>query len=141
MAYLSYILAEVMYAQALLSNKFKILKLLIFRCLLYRNYAFYPPLYNWITALCHKYSFHTSSCVGIHALYRFLLSISQFFGSIIYWNFILQLLELSGILTVFFCGIFMSHYAWHNMTDSSRITTRHKHWIRIFKLYSTWTLH
>ncbi|CAK9308696.1 unnamed protein product [Citrullus colocynthis] len=36
-----------------------------------------------------------------------------------------ELLELSGILTVFFCGIIMSHYAWHNVTDSSRITTRH----------------
>nr|WFD52758.1 NHX12 [Nitraria sibirica] len=36
-----------------------------------------------------------------------------------------ELLELSGILTVFFCGIFMSHYAWHNVTESSRITTRH----------------
>ncbi|VVA41574.1 PREDICTED: sodium/hydrogen exchanger, partial [Prunus dulcis] len=35
------------------------------------------------------------------------------------------LLELSGILTVFFCGILMSHYAWHNVTESSRITTRH----------------
>ncbi|XP_022717895.1 sodium/hydrogen exchanger 4 isoform X2 [Durio zibethinus] len=36
-----------------------------------------------------------------------------------------ELLELSGILTVFFCGILMSHYAWHNVTESSRITTRH----------------
>ncbi|XP_065862488.1 sodium/hydrogen exchanger 4 isoform X2 [Euphorbia lathyris] len=36
-----------------------------------------------------------------------------------------ELLELSGILTVFFCGILMSHYAWHNLTESSRITTRH----------------
>ncbi|XP_050216257.1 sodium/hydrogen exchanger 4 [Mercurialis annua] len=36
-----------------------------------------------------------------------------------------ELLELSGILTVFFCGILMSHYAWHNVTDSSRITTKH----------------
>uniref|UniRef100_M8AXN2 Sodium/hydrogen exchanger 4 n=1 Tax=Aegilops tauschii TaxID=37682 RepID=M8AXN2_AEGTA len=35
------------------------------------------------------------------------------------------LLSLSGILTVFFCGIVMSHYAWHNVTESSRITTRH----------------
>ncbi|XP_044473806.1 sodium/hydrogen exchanger 4 [Mangifera indica] len=43
-----------------------------------------------------------------------------------YLSYILaELLELSGILTVFFCGIFMSHYAWHNVTDSSRITTRH----------------
>ncbi|XP_024158976.1 sodium/hydrogen exchanger 4 [Rosa chinensis] len=36
-----------------------------------------------------------------------------------------ELLDLSGILTVFFCGIVMSHYAWHNVTESSRITTRH----------------
>ncbi|EYU27401.1 hypothetical protein ABFS82_13G162300 [Erythranthe guttata] len=36
-----------------------------------------------------------------------------------------ELFELSGILTVFFAGIFMSHYAWHNVTDSSRITTKH----------------
>ncbi|MED6205446.1 Sodium/hydrogen exchanger 4 [Stylosanthes scabra] len=36
-----------------------------------------------------------------------------------------ELLELSGILTVFFCGILMSHYAWHNVTEISRITTRH----------------
>ncbi|XP_059442195.1 G-type lectin S-receptor-like serine/threonine-protein kinase At4g03230 [Corylus avellana] len=35
------------------------------------------------------------------------------------------LLQLSGILTVFFCGILMSHYAWHNVSESSRITTRH----------------
>ncbi|CAK8539934.1 unnamed protein product [Lathyrus sativus] len=36
-----------------------------------------------------------------------------------------ELLELSGILTVFFCGISMSHYAWHNVTEISRTTTRH----------------
>lgn len=36
-----------------------------------------------------------------------------------------ELSDLSGILTVFFAGILMSHYAWHNVTDSSRITTRH----------------
>ncbi|XP_068660960.1 sodium/hydrogen exchanger 1-like isoform X2 [Aristolochia californica] len=36
-----------------------------------------------------------------------------------------QLFYLSGILTVFFCGIVMSHYTWHNVTESSRITTRH----------------
>ncbi|CAK9162253.1 unnamed protein product [Ilex paraguariensis] len=32
---------------------------------------------------------------------------------------------LSGILTVFFCGIVMSHYTWHNVTESSRVTTKH----------------
>ncbi|ONK57913.1 uncharacterized protein A4U43_C09F5560 [Asparagus officinalis] len=36
-----------------------------------------------------------------------------------------ELLKLSGILTVFFCGIVMSHYTWHNITESSRVTTKH----------------
>lgn len=38
---------------------------------------------------------------------------------------IAELLNLSGILTIFFCGIVMSHYTWHNVTGSSRITTKH----------------
>ncbi|KAI4320811.1 hypothetical protein MLD38_034256 [Melastoma candidum] len=43
-----------------------------------------------------------------------------------YLSYILaELLRLSGILTVFFCGIVMSHYAWHNVTENSRITTRY----------------
>lgn len=40
------------------------------------------------------------------------------------WSFT-QLFYLSGILTVFFCGIVMSHYTWHNVTESSRITTKY----------------
>ncbi|KAB1226984.1 Sodium/hydrogen exchanger 4 [Morella rubra] len=36
-----------------------------------------------------------------------------------------ELLNLSGILTVFFCGILMSHYAWHNLSESSKVSTRH----------------
>ncbi|XP_072976701.1 sodium/hydrogen exchanger 1-like isoform X1 [Typha angustifolia] len=36
-----------------------------------------------------------------------------------------ELFSLSGILTIFFCGIIMSHYAWHNIMESSQITTRH----------------
>ncbi|KAH9576535.1 hypothetical protein CY35_01G167000 [Sphagnum magellanicum] len=41
-----------------------------------------------------------------------------------YLSYILaELLFLSGILTVFFCGIVMSHYTWHNVTESSRVTT------------------
>ncbi|XP_044484830.1 sodium/hydrogen exchanger 2-like isoform X2 [Mangifera indica] len=36
-----------------------------------------------------------------------------------------ELLYLSGILTVFFCGIVMSHYTWHNVTERSRVTTKH----------------
>ncbi|KAJ1417074.1 Sodium/solute symporter superfamily [Sesbania bispinosa] len=43
-----------------------------------------------------------------------------------YLSYILaELWYLSGILTVFFCGIVMSHYTWHNVTESSRITTKH----------------
>eukprot|EP00897_Mesotaenium_endlicherianum_P005652 jgi/Mesen1/5114/ME000255S04087 len=36
-----------------------------------------------------------------------------------------DLLGFSGILTVFFCGVVMSHYTWHNVTESSRVTTKH----------------
>lgn len=43
-----------------------------------------------------------------------------------YLSYILaELFNLSAILTVFFCGIVMSHYTWHNVTESSRITTKH----------------
>lgn len=40
-------------------------------------------------------------------------------------HFPLQLFNLSAILTVFFCGIVMSHYTWHNVTESSRVTTKY----------------
>lgn len=39
--------------------------------------------------------------------------------------FLLQLCLLSAILTVFFCGIVMSHYTWHNVTEKSRVTTKY----------------
>ncbi|KAL4192864.1 hypothetical protein AMTRI_Chr06g196390 [Amborella trichopoda] len=43
-----------------------------------------------------------------------------------YLSYVLsEFLDLSGILTIFFCGIIMSHYAWHNVSESSGITTRH----------------
>ncbi|CAL2227136.1 unnamed protein product [Prunus armeniaca] len=43
-----------------------------------------------------------------------------------YLSYILsELFYLSAILTVFFCGIVMSHYTWHNVTESSRVTTKH----------------
>nr|ALP46546.1 vacuoloar Na+/H+ antiporter 1 [Eschscholzia californica] len=35
-----------------------------------------------------------------------------------------ELFQLSAILTVFFCGIVMSHYTWHNVTKQSQITTK-----------------
>uniref|UniRef100_A0A7N0UEI1 Cation/H+ exchanger transmembrane domain-containing protein n=1 Tax=Kalanchoe fedtschenkoi TaxID=63787 RepID=A0A7N0UEI1_KALFE len=43
-----------------------------------------------------------------------------------YLSYVLaELFYLSSILTVFFCGIVMSHYTWHNVTESSRVTTKH----------------
>ncbi|KAK4755557.1 hypothetical protein SAY87_009314 [Trapa incisa] len=43
-----------------------------------------------------------------------------------YFSYMLaELCNLSAILTVFFCGIVMSHYTWHNVTESSRVTTKH----------------
>ncbi|XP_010524764.1 PREDICTED: sodium/hydrogen exchanger 3 isoform X2 [Tarenaya hassleriana] len=43
-----------------------------------------------------------------------------------YLSYILaELFQLSAILTVFFCGIVMSHYTWHNVTENSRVTTKH----------------
>ncbi|KAI5398467.1 hypothetical protein KIW84_064019 [Lathyrus oleraceus] len=38
---------------------------------------------------------------------------------------IAELMNLSGILTIFFCGVVMSHYTWHNVTGNSRTTTKH----------------
>jgi len=37
----------------------------------------------------------------------------------------MQLLDLNGIPTMFFCGTVMSHYTWHNVTESSRITFKY----------------
>lgn len=47
------------------------------------------------------------------------------------WNY-LQLFYLSGILTVFFCGIVMSHYTWHNVTESSRVTTKYVNFLNCY---------
>ena len=43
-----------------------------------------------------------------------------------YLSYILaELFFLSANLTVFFGGIVMSHYTWHNVTENSRVTTKH----------------
>ncbi|RDX62800.1 Sodium/hydrogen exchanger 2, partial [Mucuna pruriens] len=55
-------------------------------------------------------------------LYIYLLIIG---GRVLRYLHVVQLWYLSGILTVFFCGIVMSHYTWHNVTENSRITTKH----------------
>ncbi|GAY54830.1 hypothetical protein CUMW_159750 [Citrus unshiu] len=81
------------------------------------------------------YLFSTSTILGVTAgLLTALVLKTLYFGKhssvreialmvlMAYLSYILaELLELSGILTVFFCGIFMSHYAWHNMTDKTFI--------------------
>ncbi|KAF5768764.1 putative cation/H+ exchanger, cation/H+ exchanger, CPA1 family [Helianthus annuus] len=36
-----------------------------------------------------------------------------------------ELFSLSGVLTVFLCGVVMSHYTWHNVTEKSTLTTKH----------------
>ncbi|XP_027062355.1 sodium/hydrogen exchanger 4-like isoform X2 [Coffea arabica] len=85
------------------------------------------------------YLFSTSTALGVSAglLTAYILK-GLYFGRhctvreialmvlMAYLSYMLaELLNLSGILTVFFCGIFMSHYAWHNTTESSKITTRY----------------
>ncbi|KAK1391890.1 Sodium/hydrogen exchanger [Heracleum sosnowskyi] len=85
------------------------------------------------------YLFFTSTCLGVAAgLLAALILKGLYFGKhssvrevalmmlMAYLSYMLaELLDLSGILTVFFSGVIMSHYAWHNVTESSRITTRH----------------
>ncbi|CAL1354053.1 unnamed protein product [Linum trigynum] len=85
------------------------------------------------------YLFSTSTALGIGVgLLTSLVLKTLYFGKhssirelammvlMAYLSYMLaELLELSGILTVFFCGIIMSHYSWHNVTESSRITARH----------------
>nr|GMC70065.1 sodium/hydrogen exchanger 4 isoform X1 [Ipomoea batatas] len=85
------------------------------------------------------YLFSTSTAlgVGVGLLTSFILRV-LYFGRhstvrevalmilMAYLSYMLaELFNLSGILTVFLCGVLMSHYAWHNVTEGSRITTRH----------------
>ncbi|KAK6233100.1 hypothetical protein SCA6_003173 [Theobroma cacao] len=84
------------------------------------------------------YLFFTSTILGIVAglLSAFIIK-TLYFGRhstdrevalmmiMAYLSYMLaELLSLSGILTIFFCGIVMSHYTWHNVTESSRVTTK-----------------
>ncbi|CAN1290695.1 Sodium/hydrogen exchanger 4 [Linum perenne] len=103
----------------------------------YRNHIFIHR-YS-VHAADFLYLFSTSTALGIAVglLTAFVLK-RLYFGKhssirelalmvlMAYLSYMLaELLELSGILTVFFCGIIMSHYSWHNVTESSRITARH----------------
>ncbi|XP_022150237.1 sodium/hydrogen exchanger 2-like isoform X2 [Momordica charantia] len=59
---------------------------------------------------------------GRHSTYReiVMLILLAYLSYMIaeYWH-------LSGILSVFFCGIVMSHYTWHNVTESCRQISSH----------------
>ncbi len=35
-----------------------------------------------------------------------------------------EVFELSGIMSVFFCGVALSHYAWHSLSDAAQITSK-----------------
>ncbi len=35
-----------------------------------------------------------------------------------------EVFDLSGILSVFFCGVSLSHYAWHSLSDAAQITSK-----------------
>eukprot|EP00198_Chlamydomonas_reinhardtii_P007545 XP_001696882.1 cation/hydrogen exchanger, NhaP-type [Chlamydomonas reinhardtii] len=39
--------------------------------------------------------------------------------------FLAEALDLSAILSVFFCGIAMSHYTWHSLSPAAKVITRH----------------
>ncbi|CAN0550258.1 unnamed protein product, partial [Ectocarpus sp. 12 AP-2014] len=35
-----------------------------------------------------------------------------------------EALDLSGILAVFFCGLTLSHYAWHSLEENAQVSCR-----------------
>lgn len=49
--------------------------------------------------------------------------------------------ELSGIMALFFCGIIMQHYCFHNLSKSSQITSHNAFasfaWVRPWICYHT----
>ncbi|KAJ0688686.1 putative cation/H+ exchanger, cation/H+ exchanger, CPA1 family [Helianthus annuus] len=65
----------------------------------------------------------TANTLGVKAALRIVLDFLYLFSTSTLLG--VALFELSGILTVFFSGVLMSHYAWHNVTESSRVTTKH----------------
>ncbi|CAN1149915.1 Sodium/hydrogen exchanger 2, partial [Linum perenne] len=74
-----------------------------------------------IVGLLSAYTIKTL-CLGRHSTDRE-VSIMILMAYLSYM--LAELFSLSAILTVFFCGIVMSHYTWHNVTQSSRVTTKH----------------
>ncbi|KAK9919741.1 hypothetical protein M0R45_028321 [Rubus argutus] len=86
----------------------------------------YPLLHqhsSWYSSRPYERLYHKkhSTLEGILRIVKLLFMLLMAYLSYM----LAELLSLSGILTIFFCGIVMSHYTWHNVTESSRITTKH----------------
>lgn len=60
-------------------------------------------------------------------IYKWELQVQRSDNIVLYYSFVLELFNLSGILTIFFSRIFMSHYTWHFMTDGSKVKTK---WVK-----------
>ncbi|KAK3193976.1 hypothetical protein Dsin_025286 [Dipteronia sinensis] len=80
-----------------------------------RSYLFYLQV-GLLSAYMMK-----NLCFGRHSTERevALMVLMAYFSYII-----AELCQCSGILTVFFCGIVMSHYTWHNITAKSKVTAK-----------------
>nr|AFC91768.1 Na+/H+ antiporter [Glycine max] len=84
-------------------------------------YLFFASMLGVLTGLLSAYIIK-KLYIGRHSTDR---EVALMMLMMAYLSYLAELSYLSGILTVFFCGIVMSHYTWHNVTESSRITTKH----------------
>ncbi|KAG0557005.1 hypothetical protein M758_11G091800 [Ceratodon purpureus] len=111
----------------------------LFRAVQTYNFGNFTPLEGFQIAGSFLYLFFASCFLGIASgLISAYIIKTMYFGRhstdreiaimllMAYLSYILaELFYLSGILSVFFCGIIMSHYTWHNVTRNSRTTTKH----------------
>jgi len=111
----------------------------LFRAVQTYNFDSFSPLEDLQIGCNFLYLFSSSCILGIASgLISAYIIKTMYFGRhstdreiaimilMAYLSYILaELFYLSGILSVFFCGIVMSHYTWHNVTENSRTTTKH----------------
>ncbi|KAG0616148.1 hypothetical protein M758_5G093600 [Ceratodon purpureus] len=111
----------------------------LFRAVQTYNFDNFTPLEGLQIGGSFLYLFFSSTILGIvSGLISAYIIKTMYFGRhstdreiaimilMAYLSYILaELFYLSGILSVFFCGIVMSHYTWHNVTENSRTTTKH----------------
>ncbi|XP_078446633.1 sodium/hydrogen exchanger 1-like isoform X1 [Wolffia australiana] len=76
----------------------------------------------YLNAFFPVFNFWGKNSLNLHSATREIAIMSL----MAYFSYMLaQMCSLSGILAIFFCGVVMSHYTWHNVTEGSRTTTRH----------------